>query len=460
MSVIDFAALPPEINSARMYAGEGAEPLVTAAAAWDSVAAELSSAASSYRAVVSGLTAGPWAGPSSISMAAAAAPYATWMSATAAQAEQTANQARSAVAAYEAAFVAIVPPPIIAENRAVLSALVATNIFGENGPAIAATEAQYAEMWTQDAEAMLVYAANSATATELTSFSPAPQTTNSAALATQAAAASQPATAQSLLSDIPQALQALSGAGGVNPLQAFANLINDFNGSPLGSALTPFLYSIGYDNTFLSGYTFLACGPLFMLAPLMAFALPNLGANGGLIAAAAAPAADVAGGAAALADATGSAASGVGAADLSAGLGRAASVGGLSVPQAWGSAAPEIQLATKALPMTSLDAAPLADAAGRGGWFGGLPPVGSLVNAPRTVEGTRYAAPKKVVAQMPGESGVAERTIAPYRPAADVTATAPSQREREELDQLRDELADLMIERDATARLIKEAMRP
>ncbi|ORA78380.1 PPE domain-containing protein [Mycobacterium malmoense] len=458
---MDFAALPPEINSARMYAGEGAEPLVAAAAAWDGVAAELSSAASSYRAVVSGLTGGPWAGPSSTSMAAAAAPYVAWMSSTAAQAEQTANQARSAAAAYEAAFIATVPPPLIAENRAVLSALVATNILGQNGPAIAAIESQYAEMWTQDTEAMYAYAANSATATQLASFSAAPQTTNPAASAIQAAASPATATsAQSLLSGVPQLLQILAGAGGVNPLQALANLVNDFNGSPLGAALIPFLDSFGYDNTFMSGYTFLACGPVFMLAPLMALALPNLGAGGGLVSAVT-PAADVAAGASVLANSSGTAmgATGMGAADMSAGLGRAASVGGLSVPQAWGSAAPEIRLVTKALPMTGLDAAPQAGAAGPGGWFGGLPPVGSVVNAPRTIESPRYKTPQKVVAQMPGDSGMPERTVPPYRPAADIT-TAPSQREREELDQLRDELAELMMERDATARLIKEAMQP
>ncbi|WP_142280753.1 PPE domain-containing protein, partial [Mycobacterium saskatchewanense] len=35
---MDFAVLPPEVNSGRMYVGAGAGPLVTAAAAWDAVA--------------------------------------------------------------------------------------------------------------------------------------------------------------------------------------------------------------------------------------------------------------------------------------------------------------------------------------------------------------------------------------------------------------------------------------
>lgn len=39
--MLDFGALPPEINSGRMYAGPGSGPLLAAAAAWDALAAEL-----------------------------------------------------------------------------------------------------------------------------------------------------------------------------------------------------------------------------------------------------------------------------------------------------------------------------------------------------------------------------------------------------------------------------------
>jgi PPE-repeat protein len=110
-------------------------------------------------------------------MAAAAAPFAAWMSA-AAQAEQTAAQAEAAAAAYAAAFVATVPPPLIAANRAQLMALIATNFLGQNTPAIAATEAHYVEMWAQDAAAMYAYAGSSAMATQLTPFSRPQQSTN------------------------------------------------------------------------------------------------------------------------------------------------------------------------------------------------------------------------------------------------------------------------------------------
>ena len=183
---MDFGALPPEINSARMYAGPGPESMLAAAAAWNGLAAELHSAASSYASVVSELTSGPWLGPSSTAMAAAAAPYVAWMNATAGQAELAATQAQAAAGAYEAAFAMTVPPPVIAANRTQLASLIATNIFGQNTSAIAANEAQYGEMWAQDAAAMYGYAANSAAATaKVTPFTAAPQTTNPAGLAAQ-----------------------------------------------------------------------------------------------------------------------------------------------------------------------------------------------------------------------------------------------------------------------------------
>ena len=72
---MDFAALPPEINSGRMYSGPGSGPMMEAASAWQNLAGELSSAAASYSSVVTGLTDGSWRGPASASMAAAAATF-------------------------------------------------------------------------------------------------------------------------------------------------------------------------------------------------------------------------------------------------------------------------------------------------------------------------------------------------------------------------------------------------
>ncbi|ORV61793.1 hypothetical protein AWC03_09215 [Mycobacterium europaeum] len=183
---MDFASLPPEVNSGLMYAGPGAGPMLAAAAGWDALAAQLEATASGYAAELAGLTGQAWSGPSSVLMTAAATPYVEWLSSGAGQAAQTAAQAYAAAAAYEAAFAMTVPPPVIAANRTQLMVLVATNFFGQNAPAIAATEAQYMEMWVQDATAMYGYAAAAQTASTLAPFDEPPQTTNPAGQGTQA----------------------------------------------------------------------------------------------------------------------------------------------------------------------------------------------------------------------------------------------------------------------------------
>ncbi|OSC40067.1 PPE family protein [Mycobacterium decipiens] len=187
---MDFAALPPEVNSGRMYTGAGVGSWLTAAAAWDKVAEGLYAAASSYDSEITGLTFG-WLGPSSLLMAAAAAPYLAWITATASLAEFVATKAKLVAAAFEMAFAKTVPPPLIVANRALLLALIATNFFGQNTPAIAITEAHYTEMWVQDAEAMYEYAATASAASQLTPFAPPAPTTNPSGRAGQLAAVAQ-----------------------------------------------------------------------------------------------------------------------------------------------------------------------------------------------------------------------------------------------------------------------------
>jgi PPE-repeat protein len=192
--VFDFGALPPEVNSGKIYAGPGSAPLLAAASAWEALASELQTTAAGYASTITELGSN-WQGPSSTAAASAAQPFTSWLSSTAAQAEQTAAQAQAAAAAYEAAFAASIPPPVIAANRALLAALVATNFLGINTPAIAATEATYAEFWAQDAGAMYAYAGAATAASQLTPFSKAPATTNDSGQASQAASTAQSAAA-------------------------------------------------------------------------------------------------------------------------------------------------------------------------------------------------------------------------------------------------------------------------
>jgi PPE-repeat protein len=336
---MDFGALPPEINSARMYAGPGATPMMTAASAWDQVAAELDSAALSYASVISTLTEGSWYGPASASMATAVAPYVAWMNTAAAQAEQTAVQAKSAAAAYETAFAMTIPPAVIGANRTQLAALVATNLLGQNTAAIAATEAQYAQMWAQDAAAMYGYAGASAAAATVPPLNAPPETAGPAGTVGQAGAVAQAtgtsttsglqSTLSQVISTVPPALQSLA-----SPVQSVAptSIFSDI-GTPVG--LAPGDVSNAISNLASSSFT-----------PMSLAGISQFGADLSVIHAlsAVAPGADASGvageGVAAMGAVGPAGAASIGSAPVSAGVGQATLVGTISVPQSWAAAAP------------------------------------------------------------------------------------------------------------------------
>lgn len=173
---MDFGSLPPEVNSGNMYLGAGAGPLLSAATAWSTLSTELESSAAETRALVGGLDSA-WRGPSADAMNAKMALHVSWLSNQAAVAQSTGMQAQAAAAAYEEAFAATVPPMSVIANRTELMTLVATNILGQNTPAIMANEAEYAEMWLRDAAAMYAYSATSQQATTLSQFTSTPAAT-------------------------------------------------------------------------------------------------------------------------------------------------------------------------------------------------------------------------------------------------------------------------------------------
>jgi PPE-repeat protein len=373
---MDFAALPPEVNSGRMYAGPGSGPMITAAASWDSLATEVSSAAGDYGSVISGLTSGPWRGPASASMVAAAAPYVSWMNATAAQAEQAADQAKAAASAYETAFAATVPPPVIVANRTLLTSLVATNILGQNTPAIATTEAHYAEMWAQDAAAMYGYAGSSAAASTLTPFAQAPATTTVG----QASGTGTQTTLSQLVTSVPAALQGLaspamstSAGSGLDGLSGLLNLLtgNSTSTSGLSGLFNDLFSSSGlglndnlWNTMFSSGFympgNFLGTMTDFIGLQSAAGADAGAAAAGG-----AAAAADGLGGAVAAPAAGLSELGGLGG-GASAAMGRAAAIGSLAVPPSWNAIAPTVSPLPAALGGMPL-APPPAVAAGMPG---------------------------------------------------------------------------------------------
>jgi PPE-repeat protein len=453
---MDFGIYPPEINSGRMYAGAGSGPMIAAAEAWQGLAAELHSAANSYQSVVSGLTAGSWSGPSSASMAAAAASYSAWLTAAATQAEETAAQAKSAVAAYQAAFTSTVPPTMVATNRSRLTTLVATNLFGRNTQAIAANEAQYGEMWAQDAAAMYGYAASSASATTLTPFTPPQQNTNPSGSAGQAAAVSEAtgtsagnvqgtvSSIQQAFSAVPNALTSAAAPAQTDPLSTLSNLISIFLDAP--SAIATFAADIPFGvvgvtalpldiigagtglhtDDIVSGWNGQKAWPETGPAPVEAFPARLLNLPPGTMPPP----------------------------SLSAGLGEANTVGALSVPPSWTVATPAVRPISYTLPAlpaatasataggpaeggsgTTLSEMALAGMAGRA--MAGTVGTGVGRAAGKTAKGAAAPARAPGTATTGGSAATGDKDEAPKdKPRAVVTGVAAELRE---FAKLRDE---------------------
>jgi PPE-repeat protein len=384
--MVDFGALPPEINSARMYMGPGSSSLQAAASAWNGLAAELQSAAQGYETTITQLASDEWNGPASAAMSSAAQPYVTWMQETAAAAEQAATQARTAAAAYEQAFAATVPPPMIAANRAETAAATQANVFGQYTSLIAQLEAQYGQMWAQDAAAMYAYAGQSAAAAKVTPFATPAANTNPGGSAAQAAAVSQATgtsaatSSQQVLSQLtqsmPNSLQSLaspaaSPAATLTPLQSLYSFI--FGTSVLPTNLSALVtnyspYASLFYNT--EGLPYFSVG----MGNFGVQIAKSSGMLGGAAPAAAAPGIH---GLSGLGGGLGGGAAGAGGAahSVSAISGGAGSVGKLAVPASWVGAAPAAAPQGVQL-VSSVSAAPEA-AGGGGNLVGGMPLAGA-----------------------------------------------------------------------------------
>jgi PPE-repeat protein len=276
---MDFAALPPETNSGLMYSGPGSRSMMEAATAWGGLATRLYDAAAQC---------------GSANPQPALTAHVEWLNSVAAQAEQTAAQASSAAIAFELALAATVPPSAIQANRMLWAWLAETNCLGQSSPAIADAESDYDQMWAQDVDTMHTYARASADAAAVTPFtSPPPGAAASGATSWATKAAPEVISAgRQVISVIPGALEALTAA----PQTTFDAFLSPVTPSlsKLGSLSAPSDFAINH----LNGLNKHAA--LKSAAALLS-RLPHHGRAG----------------------------------DTAPALGRAASVGTLSVPPSW-----------------------------------------------------------------------------------------------------------------------------
>ncbi|BDE14130.1 MULTISPECIES: PPE family protein [Mycobacterium] len=378
----DFSLLPPEVTSALMYSGPGASSFVAAASAWNALATELTSTAQGYEAVLDQLAGEEWLGPASSTMVQAALPYVSWLTTTASSAESAAAQSQAVAAAFETAFASIVPPPLVAANRAALAQAVQTNLLGLNNGVIAQLEAQYADMWAQNSATMLNYATASQAASKLTTFTEAPTIVNPGGAASQATAVA--------------AAQAAPAASIQESLQSFFNQVTAQLGA-LGTpaSTTSLVNSIGTSNPILTELWFLLTGQTTLptslgnflngLQPYASFfynteGLPyfsvGMGNSGVQIAKSAGLLTSAAPAAAAVPTPPISAAIGGAGGQVAAGLGNGAHIGHLAVPASWpgASAAPTVRPAVQ---MVSEPIVTGASAGGNGNVLSGMPVFGA-----------------------------------------------------------------------------------
>jgi hypothetical protein len=339
--VLNFSWLPPEINSARIFAGAGSGSLFSAASAWDGLASDLSASASSFQSVLSGLANGAWTGPASLSMAAAAVPYVTWLSGAAAQAAEAGGQARAAATAFESALAGTVPLPLVTANRASFQTLASTNYLGLNTPAIFATEFDYVEMWAQDVGAMLGYHAGATTvASALPAFSLPPMTLSGLA-GLLAPVAGPLAGGASLVASLGAEVGGLAGSLPLSSLTSVAQIAM----YPASMAMSPIMMAVqaATQSTNAAGMAAGAAGAGLVDAPKLldpaAGALKGMGGLGG---------------------------------GMAAGMGNARLVGAMSVPQTWQGSMPS-RMGSSA--MSGMGGAPSAAAMGGAPTGGGGMPM-------------------------------------------------------------------------------------
>ena len=342
-----------------------------------------------------------------------------------------------------------------------------------------ANEAQYAEMWAQDAATMYGYAANSATAATMKPFTSPPQTTNPAGQTGQAAAVAQAArtpagtstqTLSQLTSALPKSLQSLA-SGGPSALATSAAAADP---PSIGTVLS----NAGDAFTFLSGLAFIASGVLFIIPPTISLATSNStksscgSGSGGPAAGGSGSSGNGAAGPASASAATQRPTVTGSPASESASVGRAVPIGRLSAPPTWAETAPALRAAARALPGAGPVGSQDSGGEGVGVWPGAMGPAGLTAAAAGGggAAGSGWAAQRAGAAQRQGgallpygnrptvlpavahEASPREGTAAQAAPAAQAGDGPPSESLRDEINSLRKQIADMAMERDVLMR--------
>jgi hypothetical protein len=213
-----YWGIPPEINAFRLTM-MGAGPMAHVPQMIGFQAAAATHLQQGVQMATTAAETSPsFVGVGGAAMMAAALPSAAWITGAGAHAQAAAATIQAGVGGYTAAAAATIPHLVVVANRVREVALEATNILGQNTPAIAEANAEYAEFWGQNAGTMMGYlaAVTGLLAPLSVPLAPVPMAANPAGMAAGAAAvAAQGAAlgAQALSAGLSQGASVALGAG-------------------------------------------------------------------------------------------------------------------------------------------------------------------------------------------------------------------------------------------------------
>lgn len=187
MATETWSGYPPEVNSGRWEAGTGPETWLAASAVWTSFAEIVATATASLMGEIATMTGSTLTGMTSVSMLTSSVPFFGWLAHMEATALMHSVACATVAESWGTCTAGIIPLPVVNQNRITEASLVASNIFGQNSPAIAELDREYGQFWAQDGASMMSYDSAVTVATMPKFVSPPPPLANLAGGASQLA---------------------------------------------------------------------------------------------------------------------------------------------------------------------------------------------------------------------------------------------------------------------------------
>lgn len=271
--VAQYWGLTPEVNAIRLTTGPGATAMVPVIAGYQAAGITHMQQGAQMLSTAAVTATGSWQGHGGTAMMAAAVPKSEWQIEAGAHAEKAGALIGQAAGAHATAVAATIPHPVVIANRIREATLQATNIIGQNTPAIAQADVEYGEYWSQNAAAMTSYATAAAGIASglsvplrppmVTGANPAGLAAGMAGMGAQGVQAGVQASMQGLSAPLQAAGQAVSSAAPA-ALSAATNAGTGQSGAQsgdAGTAGTPQLGQPGGSDLLSSGQSMMSAVP-------------------------------------------------------------------------------------------------------------------------------------------------------------------------------------------------------